>query len=93
MYDTVYSVSMYGLFVSGIFLLLLALFAPAVIAAMRGHPNAAPIFLVVLFFGWTTIGWLIALVWSFSAIQEDRPVIVKNYNGRSRPRARRRYAG
>jgi uncharacterized membrane protein len=39
---------------------------PAIIAFARGHNNAIPIALVCLFFGWTCIGWIVALIWSFS---------------------------
>jgi Superinfection immunity protein len=40
------------------------LFLPTLIAKSRRHPNALPIFLVNLFFGWTFIGWVVALVWA-----------------------------
>jgi hypothetical protein len=39
-------------------------FLPAFIASMRGHRNTAGIFLLNLFFGWTLIGWVLALIWS-----------------------------
>src|SRR5271154_5092398 len=39
-------------------------FLPTVIALIRGHLSALAIFLLNLFFGWTVIGWLIALIWS-----------------------------
>ena len=45
-------------------------FLPAFIAYRRRHANRAPILLTTLFFGWTTIGWVIALIWSFSANKE-----------------------
>ncbi|MGE8045141.1 superinfection immunity protein [Pseudomonas monteilii] len=57
----------------GFFLLLLivlAYFVPTIVAAKRGHPNGTPIFLLNLFLGWTAIGWLVALIWSFSAVDE-----------------------
>lgn len=37
---------------------------PTMIAYMRKHPNAAPIFVVNLFLGWTLLGWVITLAWS-----------------------------
>ena len=37
-------------------------FLPAIIA--RNKPDAGAIFLVNLFFGWTIIGWFIALLWA-----------------------------
>ena len=39
-------------------------FLPTVVALIRGHLSALAIFLLNLFFGWTLIGWLIALIWS-----------------------------
>ena len=40
------------------------LFLPTLVAKSRNHPNTAPIFLVNLFFGWTFVGWVVALVWA-----------------------------
>lgn len=39
-------------------------FAPAVVAMYRKHPHGLWIFLLNLFFGWSVIGWLIALLWA-----------------------------
>ena len=47
-------------------LFLVLYFAPTVVAVMRKHNNAAPIFLTNLFTGATVIGWLIAFIWAFS---------------------------
>lgn len=41
-------------------------FLPPVIASLRRHNNTVPIFLVTLFWGWTVVGWMIALTWSFT---------------------------
>lgn len=41
-------------------------FAPTAIALVRGHNNTLPIFLVCLFLGWSCVGWIAALIWSFS---------------------------
>jgi len=46
-------------------------FIPSFVAFTRGHPNAIPIFLVNLLLGLTGIGWIIALVWSFTAIPQS----------------------
>lgn len=43
---------------------------PVFVAVVRGHPSWAAIFLVWLLFGWTMIGWFVALIWSFSGIPE-----------------------
>jgi hypothetical protein len=47
-------------------------FLPTIIAVARGHHNAAAIFLLNLFLGWSFLGWVIALVWSATAVA--RPV-------------------
>jgi hypothetical protein len=41
-------------------------FIPTLVALMRRHSNAAPVVLLNLFLGWTFIGWVVALVWSFT---------------------------
>ncbi len=49
----------------GVFLVLLGIFLyfiPAIVGA--GKKNAASIFLLNLFLGWTLIGWVVALVWA-----------------------------
>jgi hypothetical protein len=54
-----------------IYLLLLLAFywLPTVIAFRRGHPNCWPVAVVNLFTGWTGIGWVVALVWSVTAVR------------------------
>ena len=41
-------------------------FIPAINAASRKHNSAAAITAANLFFGWTLLGWLLCLVWSYS---------------------------
>lgn len=49
------------------FLVLAALyFIPSIVAVMRRHPQIAPIIIVNIFLGWTLIGFVVALAWSFS---------------------------
>ncbi len=48
-------------------------FVPVFIAMYRGHPNALAIAAVCLLFGWSFLGWGIALVWSLTAIEPKRP--------------------
>jgi hypothetical protein len=44
---------------------LLALyFVPYIVARSRKHPQVTPILILNLFFGWTLIGWVGALVWA-----------------------------
>lgn len=64
-------------------LLLIALhFLPWIIALMRNHHNTVAIFLVNLLLGWTLIGWVVALIWSFTnrpvAIMQPPQVVVNN---------------
>lgn len=42
-------------------------FIPTIRAYKIKHRQKDPIFLINIFLGWTFIGWLIALIWSFSA--------------------------
>lgn len=73
-------------------LLFLALFLwvfwmPTIVAVMNQHPSAVMIFLINLFFGWTFIGWLIAMIWARNpkppAFLTRQPVVVNNiyYDG------------
>jgi len=39
-------------------------FLPFLTAFMRYHQNSLPIFIVNVFFGWTLIGWISALIWA-----------------------------
>lgn len=51
----------------GLFLVLVILyFIPTGVACIRSHKNTASIFLLNLLLGWTFIGWVISLVWSFT---------------------------
>lgn len=54
------------------FLVFLLYFAPAIIADKRKHPNWRSIVAVNILLGWTFIGWVVALVWSVSAIEPPR---------------------
>ena len=52
-------------------------FVPAINAASRKHNSASAITAANLFFGWTVLGWLLCLVWSFTgntkAAEPDGP--------------------
>lgn len=41
-------------------------FIPSIVAYKRRHRNILPIIIINIFFGWTLIGWVIALVWSLT---------------------------
>ena len=49
-----------------IFFCLVLYFIPIIISGIRNHKNGMAIAMVNLFTGWTVIGWIIALVWSFT---------------------------
>jgi len=45
---------------------------PAIIASCRGHHNRLAIFVLNLLLGWTWFGWVVALVWALTAVDESR---------------------
>src|SRR5262245_27958644 len=47
----------------------LVLFTPTIVAYARAHHNAMAIFAFNLLFGWTGVGWAIALVWPLTAVR------------------------
>lgn len=42
------------------------------IAMLRDHPNFMTIFLINILLGWICLGWIVALVWSVTAIDKDK---------------------
>jgi len=42
-------------------------FLPYIVANRRKHKNAGAIGILNFFLGWTLIGWVIALVWAYTA--------------------------
>ncbi|AFU63989.1 immunity to superinfection [Salmonella phage STML-198] len=54
-----------------LFLAFLAYFLPWIIALLRGTKSNVGIFFLNLIFGWTFIGWLVALVWAFVAERKN----------------------
>ena len=55
-----------------IILIITLYFIPTLIASLRKHNNSNSILLTNLFFGWTLLGWLICLIWSFSSNKETK---------------------
>jgi len=55
--------------------LLSVYFLPSIVAYSRGHYNATSIAMTNLLLGWTGIGWIVALVWSVSALPAAKPVL------------------
>ncbi|EOX8511910.1 superinfection immunity protein [Salmonella enterica subsp. arizonae] len=39
---------------------------PGIIASTRKHKNATAIWILNIFLGWSCLGWLVALIWSFT---------------------------
>ena len=66
-----------GATISGMLIIILVLgiyFLPAIISGLRGHRNAAAIFILNLLLGWAFIGWVISLVWSSTCnVKEKEP--------------------
>jgi hypothetical protein len=54
---------------TSLLILTLLYFLPAILG--RGKADAAGIFLLNLFLGWTLIGWVLALLWAISS--DNRP--------------------
>jgi hypothetical protein len=52
------------LVIAGCLLVIVGYFAPIIIAIGRGLPNTGKIAAVNVFLGWSTIGWIVALVMS-----------------------------
>jgi hypothetical protein len=50
-------------------------FLPTIIALLRERHDKLSIFLLNFFLGWSLIGWVVALVWSF---KNDRVIYVQN---------------
>ena len=55
-------------------------FIPVSIAIMRDHHNTLGVFVVNLFLGWTFLGWVAALVWSFIKSEQ---IVVNNQSAHS----------
>lgn len=53
-------------------------FIPTIVA--YGNNNSTTVFLVNLFFGWTLIGWVIALILAFA---DSKPVVVVQQNDKA----------
>lgn len=58
-------------------LVLASYFLPAIVASIRRHRNQDAIFVVNLFFGWTLVGWVVALAWSATADIKEREKTLK----------------
>jgi len=59
-------------FGGGFIVLSLIYFFPTMICLLRRHNNKISIFIVNILLGWTFIGWVVALVWSFTSNTENQ---------------------
>jgi hypothetical protein len=61
-------------------------FGPTIIALARKHRSVLQIGLVNFFFGWTVIGWILALIWAFGApSQSAQQTIIVQANATNHP--------
>lgn len=58
----------------GLLFLLAFYFLPWIIAEIRHSRHSGAIFAIDLFFGWTVLGWIAALIWAIAEKQEEIPV-------------------
>ena len=45
-------------------------FAPMVVAIRRKHPSMVGIAIVNMLFGWSLVGWVIALIWALGPLDQ-----------------------
>ena len=43
---------------------------PTISAHFRGHHQTDAIFFLNLLLGWTVLGWIISIVWAFTAVKK-----------------------
>lgn len=55
----------------GAVLFFIGYLTPMIVAYARGHKNTLAISVLNLLTGWTVIGWLVALVWSCTAVEKS----------------------
>ena len=49
----------------------LAIFYPTIVAFKRGARMRYAVLLINLFFGWTMVGWFVALMWAYGPTEEQ----------------------
>lgn len=55
-------------------------FLPTFIALVRDHHNKVALIVTNLLLGWTGVGWLVALIWSFTN-RKETSIVINNTNG------------
>lgn len=62
-----FGIFLIGATLTAVVFALFVTFIPALVAFHRGHPNRVAILVLVLFLGWTGLGWIAAMVWAFTS--------------------------
>ncbi len=50
-------------------------FLPTIVAMSNSHQSGGGIFILNLLLGWSLLGWVIALVWSFTNVEPSTTII------------------
>jgi hypothetical protein len=53
-------------------------FLPGIVASTRHHHNVVAIWLITILLGWTLLGWIVAIVWSFTNPPPQQPILINN---------------
>jgi hypothetical protein len=53
------------------FIIFVFYFYPGILASQRGHHNALAIWMLNLFLGATGVGWIAALIWACTKVEES----------------------
>ena len=51
---------------------------PTIVAVARHTPSALGIAALNFFFGWTGIGWVLALIWALAANPHAQVIVIEN---------------
>jgi hypothetical protein len=51
---------------------------PTIVAIARHTPSALGVAALNFFFGWTGIGWIMALVWALAAGNNSQVIVIEN---------------
>lgn len=51
---------------------------PTIIAIVRHAPSALGVAALNFFFGWTVIGWFLALFWALAAHSSPQVIVIEN---------------
>lgn len=51
---------------------------PTIVAVVRHNHSALGVAVLNFFFGWTGVGWILALIWALAASPNERVIIIEN---------------